>query len=75
MIKFFASEICSNVSMKFRNYLPHDKQLQEGRVAPPVLPKFEDPVATAPPRQEKKEVFLDCFCLCGFVCLSTSLEV
>ncbi|XP_027121639.1 coiled-coil domain-containing protein 12 [Coffea eugenioides] len=44
-----------NVNMKFRNYLPHDKQLQEGRVAPPVLPKFEDPVAEAPPCQEKKE--------------------
>lgn len=35
--------------MKFRNYVPHDKQLQEGKLAPPVLPKFEDPVAAAPP--------------------------
>ncbi|KAK9096412.1 hypothetical protein Sjap_021909 [Stephania japonica] len=35
-----------NLNMKFRNYLPHDKQLQEGKLAPPVLPKFEDPVAT-----------------------------
>lgn len=42
--------------MKFRNYLPHDKQLQEGKVAPPVLPKFEDPIATLPPVEEKKEV-------------------
>ncbi|KAL8512481.1 hypothetical protein ACS0TY_018815 [Phlomoides rotata] len=45
----------SNVSMKFRNYLPHDKQLQEGKLAPPVLPKFEDPVLAAPPQEEKKE--------------------
>ncbi|KAL6579711.1 hypothetical protein OROMI_007735 [Orobanche minor] len=45
----------ANVSMKFRNYLPHDKQLQEGKVAPPVLPKFEDPVLTAPPPPEDKK--------------------
>ncbi|WOG93620.1 hypothetical protein DCAR_0312906 [Daucus carota subsp. sativus] len=44
-----------NVNMKFRNYLPHDKQLQEGKLAPPVLPKFEDPVATEPPEQDDKE--------------------
>ncbi|KAL8491197.1 hypothetical protein ACS0TY_023008 [Phlomoides rotata] len=43
------------MSMKFRNYLPHDKQLQEGKLAPPVLPKFEDPVLAAPPQEEKKE--------------------
>lgn len=43
--------------MKFRNYVPRDKQLQEGKLAPPVLPKFEDPVAEAPPPSEKKEVF------------------
>lgn len=42
--------------MKFRNYLPHDKQLQEGKLAPPKLPKFEDPVASEPPAEEKKEV-------------------
>ncbi|KAG8388479.1 hypothetical protein BUALT_Bualt02G0130000 [Buddleja alternifolia] len=45
----------ANVSMKFRNYLPHDKQLQEGKLAPPSLPKFEDPVLEAPPPEEKKE--------------------
>lgn len=45
----------NNPSMKFRNYVPHDKQLQEGKVAPPVLPKFEDPVAAAPPASEEKE--------------------
>lgn len=42
--------------MKFRNYVPHDKQLQEGKLAPPVLPKFEDPAAAVPPPPEKKEV-------------------
>ncbi|CAL5404212.1 unnamed protein product [Camellia sinensis] len=45
----------NNLNMKFRNYLPHDKQLQEGKLAPPVLPKFEDPVATLPVPEEKKE--------------------
>ncbi|KAK3032779.1 hypothetical protein RJ639_035724 [Escallonia herrerae] len=45
----------NSVSMKFRNYLPHDKELQEGKLAPPVLPKFEDPVAAEPPLQETKE--------------------
>lgn len=49
--------ICSNLNMKFRNYLPHDKQLQEGKLAAPVLPKFEDPVAILPVPEEKKEVF------------------
>ncbi|XP_022008611.1 coiled-coil domain-containing protein 12 isoform X2 [Helianthus annuus] len=45
----------TDVNVKFRNYLPHDKQLQEGKLAPPKLPKFEDPVATEPPVEEKKE--------------------
>ncbi|KAL7115480.1 hypothetical protein ACP275_04G186300 [Erythranthe tilingii] len=46
----------NNVNMKFRNYLPHDKQLQEGKLAPPVLPKFEDPAfAIPPPVDENKE--------------------
>uniref|UniRef100_A0A7N0ZYB1 Coiled-coil domain-containing protein 12 n=1 Tax=Kalanchoe fedtschenkoi TaxID=63787 RepID=A0A7N0ZYB1_KALFE len=44
-----------NLNLKFRNYLPHDNQLQEGKLAPPVLPKFEDPVAAAEPPPEKKE--------------------
>lgn len=43
------------LNMKFRNYLPHDKQLQEGKLAPAVLPKFEDPVAAAPTMTEKIE--------------------
>lgn len=45
----------TNQNMKFRNYVPHDKQLQEGKLAPPVLPKFEDPAAAVPPPSEKKE--------------------
>ncbi|KAJ4823951.1 hypothetical protein Tsubulata_016432 [Turnera subulata] len=45
----------SNPTMKFRNYVPQDKELQEAKLAPPVLPKFEDPVAVAPPSPEKKE--------------------
>ncbi|PON86877.1 mRNA splicing factor, Cwf [Trema orientale] len=45
----------TNLNMKFRNYVPHDKQLQEAKLAPPVLPKFEDPVAAAPPPTENKE--------------------
>nr|XP_043634169.1 coiled-coil domain-containing protein 12-like [Erigeron canadensis]XP_043634170.1 coiled-coil domain-containing protein 12-like [Erigeron canadensis]XP_043634171.1 coiled-coil domain-containing protein 12-like [Erigeron canadensis] len=45
----------NDVNVKFRNYLPHDKQLQEGKLAPPQLPKFEDPVASEPPVEEKKE--------------------
>jgi len=45
----------NNFNMKFRNYVPHDKELQEGKLAPPVLPKFEDPIATAPPPEEKEE--------------------
>lgn len=42
-------------NMKFRNYLPHDKQLQEGKLAPAVLPKFEDPVAAVASAPEKIE--------------------
>ncbi|KAM0014632.1 putative mRNA splicing factor Cwf18 [Helianthus debilis subsp. tardiflorus] len=49
------TDVNNDVNVKFRNYLPHDKQLQEGKLAPPKLPKFEDPVATAPPVEEKKE--------------------
>ncbi|XP_026397819.1 coiled-coil domain-containing protein 12-like [Papaver somniferum] len=44
-----------NKSLKFRNYLPHDEKLQEGKLAPPVLPKFEDPIAAVPPPAEKTE--------------------
>ncbi|KAF4380898.1 hypothetical protein G4B88_028271 [Cannabis sativa] len=41
--------------MKFQNYVPHDKKLQEAKVAPPVLSKFKDPVAAEPPPSKKKE--------------------
>ncbi|KAI3982809.1 hypothetical protein MKX01_010292 [Papaver californicum] len=44
-----------NQSLKFRNYLPHDEKLQESKLAPPILPKFEDPIAAAPPPTEKIE--------------------
>ncbi|KAF8107671.1 hypothetical protein N665_0118s0039 [Sinapis alba] len=42
-------------AMKFRNYVPQDKELQDGKVAPQELPKFEDPIAALPPAVEKKE--------------------
>ncbi|KAK6646183.1 hypothetical protein PHAVU_L006301 [Phaseolus vulgaris] len=41
--------------MKFRNYVPHDKNLQEGKLAPAVLPKFEDPVDVPPPEPQVQE--------------------
>lgn len=43
------------LSMKFRNYVPHDKHLQEGKLAPAVLPKFEDPVSVPEPEEKPKE--------------------
>lgn len=60
--------------MKFRNYVPHDKQLQEGKVSPPVLPKFEDPIAAAPlPSAEEVIDYFHCeilwissFNMCAF---------
>lgn len=42
--------------MKFRNYVPHDKNLQEGKLAPAVLPKFEDPVSAPQPDPQPQEV-------------------
>ncbi|KAK8944710.1 hypothetical protein KSP39_PZI008685 [Platanthera zijinensis] len=42
-------------NMKFRNYLPHDKHLQEGKLEPVDLPKFEDPVASVQQPSEKTE--------------------
>lgn len=41
--------------MKFRNYVPQAEELQNSKVAPPELPKFEDPIAALPPAVEKKE--------------------
>lgn len=46
----------SGPAMKFRNYVPQAKELQDGKVAPPELPKFEDPIVALPPAVEKKEV-------------------
>lgn len=43
--------LCSDVNVNFRNYLPHYKQLQEGKLDPLELPKFEDPVAAEPPKE------------------------
>ncbi|WJX19082.1 hypothetical protein P8452_08814 [Trifolium repens] len=43
------------LSMKFRNYVPHDKHLQEGKLAPAVLPKFEDPVSVPEPEPQPTE--------------------
>ncbi|XP_018492429.1 uncharacterized protein LOC108862706 [Raphanus sativus] len=42
-------------AMKFRNYVPQAEELQGSKVAPPELPKFEDPIAALPPAVEKKE--------------------
>ena len=58
MYAFLVFLLHSNLGMKFRNYVPHDKQLQDGKVAPPVLPKFDDPVAAAPPPSEDQEVLV-----------------
>lgn len=38
----------SDTGIKFRNYFPRDSDLQKAKHAPPVIPKFEDPVATDP---------------------------
>ncbi|KAH7669208.1 mRNA splicing factor Cwf18-like protein [Dioscorea alata] len=43
-------------NLKFRNYLPHDEELQRGKLPPAVLPKFEDPVAPVAPLPENIEV-------------------
>lgn len=53
----------SGPAMKFRNYVPQAEELQGSKVAPPELPKFEDPIAALPPAVEKKEV---CGCLLFF---------
>ncbi|XP_074280814.1 uncharacterized protein LOC141605812 [Silene latifolia] len=51
------------LNLKFRNYLPHDKQLQEGKLNAPELPKFEDPVAAEPaaepPAEQAEDPFLN----------------
>ncbi|KAI9114581.1 hypothetical protein K1719_014279 [Acacia pycnantha] len=42
---------------------PKDKHLQEGKLAPAVLPKFEDPVATAPPPEQEVIAFVSIWTL------------
>ena len=46
---------CCRMNVKFRNYVPLDKRLQEHKLVPPSLPKFEDPVASLV-EPEKTEV-------------------
>lgn len=44
--------------MKFRNYLPHAKELQEGKVVPPAPPKFDEPVSEIAPQSDDAEVLM-----------------
>ena len=39
---------CIREGVRFRNYIPRDKELQPNKVIPPSIPKFDDPVAAAP---------------------------
>ncbi|XP_050377606.1 uncharacterized protein LOC126794856 isoform X2 [Argentina anserina] len=48
-------DVDQTTNMKFRNYVPHDKKLQEGKLEPPKPSKFEDPVAAVPPPSNKTE--------------------
>jgi len=43
-----AGEDTEMSEMRFRNYFPRDDDLQKAKHPPPVIPKFEDPVATDP---------------------------
>ncbi|KAL6183382.1 hypothetical protein ACLB2K_044793 [Fragaria x ananassa] len=45
----------NSTNMKFRNYVPHDKKLQEAKLEPPKPSKFEEPVAAVAPPSEKTE--------------------
>lgn len=61
--------------MRFRNYFPRDDDLQKAKHPPPVIPKFEDPVATDPLQVAGVEVTLDFaiwYILCWYVCGSRS---
>ncbi|KAF6150731.1 hypothetical protein GIB67_020814 [Kingdonia uniflora] len=49
----------NKLNLKFRNYLPHDKHLQEGKLAPPVLSKFEDPIASAQLSEKTEDPFVN----------------
>ncbi|KAK1326614.1 hypothetical protein QJS10_CPA01g00040 [Acorus calamus] len=48
-----AKEDAAKTDEEEKNYVPHDKELQVGKLAPPVLPQFEDPVDVAPPLSEE----------------------
>jgi hypothetical protein len=48
--------------MKFRNYFPRDQQLQQNKHPPPMVPKFEDPVAKAPLETNGAEVNKSILC-------------
>jgi hypothetical protein len=57
--------------MKFRNYFPRDQQLQQNKHPPPMVPKFEDPVAKAPLETNGAEVNKSILCslFVLFVCI------
>lgn len=44
--------------MKFRNYLPRAKELQEGKFVPPAPPKFDEPVSEIAPQSDDAEVLM-----------------
>ncbi|KAH7307383.1 hypothetical protein KP509_22G056600 [Ceratopteris richardii] len=44
--------------VRFRNYVPRDKQFQSNKISAPTIPKFEDPVATAPVVNGTEDPFL-----------------
>jgi hypothetical protein len=48
--------------MKFRNYFPRDQQLQQNKHPPPMVPKFEDPIAKAPLETNGAEVNKSILC-------------
>ncbi|MCO5572662.1 hypothetical protein L7F22_026420 [Adiantum nelumboides] len=43
--------------VRFRNYVPRDKQFHENKVTPPTIPKFDDPVAAAPVAHGTEDLF------------------
>ncbi|CAA7391054.1 unnamed protein product [Spirodela intermedia] len=47
------------MNVKFRNYVPLDKRLQEHKLAPPALPKFEDPVAPVAEPEKIEDPFVN----------------
>ncbi|XP_078427386.1 cwf18 pre-mRNA splicing factor [Wolffia australiana] len=49
----------NKMNVKFRNYVPLDKRLQEHKLAPPSLPKFEDPVAGAAEPEKAADPFMN----------------